>query len=587
MIRGAAAVLGLRLGTVAALAVALALAPGSARAQSPAALIAAGDAAFMAGDHAAAFRAYDAVVRLDSALSTRALFRVGRLHAWSDRLPQAIAAHRLYVRLEPDDLEGRVAFGRTLAWASRFPQSIAQYDTVLAREPSYRDAVIGRATTLAWWERLPAAITALEEWQDRNADDTEVALLRAQFLSWAGRLGVALALYDSLSGTGGAAGAAAAEKGRARVLAWSGDLPSSEARWRAITARAPDDVEALVGLGQVLRWQGRAFAAREVLERASALEPASGDAREQLRWVQAETSPASTMDLVHTDDSEDNISTTLQLSGTVVRPWHARFTGAVRWRSVSQGVGDALLVPAAMGTFQWQPGGGVWTLRADAGAVQYPADVSAAATVLQGGARVSGRIGTKLTVGTGASRAPFDDIVAAASRRLAMTVFDADVGLALHPRVSLGIAGSTGFASGDIARNDRVTGLAALRWSPVRGVQFALTHREVSWDRAVPGVFFAPERFAVSEASTRWEWPRDLGLIASGELGLGAQAVRFAGGELSDRTTPRAAMRLGWRPRPGREIVAGLQWANVAAAGAVSGSEYSYGAATLTARWVF
>jgi hypothetical protein len=33
--------------------------------------------------------------------------------------------------------------------------------------------------------------------------------------------------------------------------------------------------------------------------------------------------------------------------------------------------------------------------------------------------------------------------------------------------------------------------------------------------------------------------------------------------------------------------MAGLQWANVAAAGAVGGSEYSYGAATLTARWVF
>jgi tetratricopeptide (TPR) repeat protein len=581
--RGAAAVLSLLLGAAAALAVA----PRAAPAQSPAALLAAGDAAWSAGDHAAAFRAYDAVVRADSSYSTRAVLRLGTLHAWAERLPQAIACHTLHVRLEPDDLDGRVALGRTLAWASRHAQSLAQYDTVLAREPAYRDAVIGRATTLAWWGRLAAADAALARWQAAHPDDAEAALLRARFLSWDGRLEAALAVYDSLAAAGGAEGAAAAEKGRARVLAWRGDLTTSERRWRAITARAPDDAEAWVGLGQVLRWQGRTFAAREALERATALDPSSSDAREQLRWVAAETSPSSAMDLVHTDDSERNVSTTLGLSGTVVRPWHARVTGAVRWRSVSQAGGDALLIPAAMGTVQWQPRGGVWTLRADAGAVRFPEGMTASTVVMQGGARVAGRIGARVTVGTGASRAPFDDIVAAASRRLGLTLFDADVGVALHPHLTLGVAGSTGYASGDIARNDRVSGLASLRWAPGRAVHLALMHRDVRWDRAVPGVFFAPQRFAVSEVSARWEWPRDLGLIASGEAGLGLQRVRFADGEPSRRATPRAALRLGWRPRPGRELVAGLQYANVASAGAVGGSDYRFGAATLTARWVF
>ncbi len=574
MRRGATAILGLLLSSGVA----------AAQQPSPAAQLAAGDEAWGREDHAAAFRAYQSVVRADSAFSTRALFRLGTLHAWANRMPQAIACHSLYVRLEPADLEGRVALARTYAWASRFPLSLAHYDTVLAREAGYRDAVLGRATTLAWWGRLPPAIDALEQWQRAHAADTEAALLRARFLGWAGRLDEALVLYESLS-AGGAS--AEAEQGRAQVLAWRGDLVGAEERWREILARRPDDAASWVGLGQVLRWQGRTFAARDALARARALDPASNDAREQLRWVEAEISPAATLTLVHAEDSEANVSTTLEVGGSVVRPGNLRLIGSARSRRVAQGSGDGLSIPAAYGAAQWQPGGGAWTFRVDAGVVRYPERLAAATTVWQGGARVSGRPSPRLTLGAGISRSPFDDIVAAAARRLTMTTMDADVGVTLHPRVSLGVAASSGRAAGDLASNDRGTALAALRWTPTRGVGAALTHREVAWDRAAPGIYFAPKRFAITEASLRWEWPRDLGLVASGELGLGSQSVRFEGASATSRLASRGTMRLGWRPLPGRELIAALQIANVAAAGTVTASEYRYGAATLTARWTF
>lgn len=574
MRRGAAAVLGLVLWS------------GVAAAQSPdpAAQLAAGDEAWGRGDHAAAFRAYDAVVRADSAFSTRALFRLGTLHAWENRLREAVACHRLYVRLEPADLEGRATLARTLAWASRFPESVATYDTVLAREPGYRDAVLGRATTLAWWGRLPDAVTALARWQDGHADDTEAALLRARFLSWDARLDAALALYDSLAATGATV---EAERGRAQVLAWRGDLEGAESRWRELLRRAPDDAEAWAGLGQVLRWQGRTFAAREALARALAIAPGDDAAREQLRWVEAEISPAATLALVHGEDSERNVSTTVEVGGTAVQPWNVRFTGAARWRRVALGDGEPMTVPGAMAGAQWQPGGGAWTLRADVGAVQYPERIAPAAAVWQGGLRASGRPVPRLTVGAGWSRAPFDDIVAAAERRLVMAVLDGDVGVTLHPRLSLGLAASTGTASGDLPDNGRTTALAAVRWTLARGIGAAVTHRTVSWDAPEPGIYFAPQAFRLTEASVRWAWPRDLGLVASGEFGLGAQAVRFDGGPTTSRNVPRAAMQLGWRPLPGREIVAGLQWASVAAAGATGASEYRYRAATLTGRWTF
>lgn len=569
---------------LACMALAAPCATAAAQARTPVALLAEGDSAWARGDHAAAFRAYDEIVRADSAFSTRALFRVGTLHAWNNRFDKAIASHKLYVRLEPADLEGLVALGRTYAWASRFPLALAQYDTVLSRDPAYRDAVLGRATALAWWERLPAAIDELSKWQGAHPDDREAALLRARFVSWSGQLDYALALYDSLS-AGGAS--PEAENGRARVLAWRGDLGGAEATWRSILSRRPDDAEAWVGLGQVLRWQGRSFAARDAIGRALALDPASSDAREQLRWLRPETSPAVTTNIVHTDDSENNRSTTVEVGATVVDPRQLRLTGAVRWRSVSQGRLDALEIPAVLGGAQWQPHNGAWTLRLNAGAVQYPAAIAASTTAWQGGFGVSGRVGTRLTVGANVSRTPFDEILAAAARRLSMSSYDAEFGATLHPRVAAALAVSAATVQGDMPANDRRTALAALRWTPTRALRASLTHREVAWDHPAPGVYFAPDRFAITEASARWEWPRDLGLVMSAEGGIGAQVVEFAGGEASRRIAPRGALRLGWRPVPGREIVASFQLANVAAAGAVTGTEYRYGAVSLLSRWTF
>jgi tetratricopeptide (TPR) repeat protein len=576
--RGAAALLG-----VATLLVAT---PGIAAAQevAAAARLAEGDRAWDLRDHPAARAAYEAVVRADSSLSTRALFRLGVLHAWDNALAKALACHRLYVRLEPADLEGRVALARTYAWASQFPQSLAHYDTVLSREADYRDAVTGRATTLAWAGRLPEAVAALQAWQATHPADAEVALQRARFLSWDGKLDEALALYDSLGSVGGLA---EAEKGRARVLAWRGDLGGAEQRWRAFLEKSPGDAEAWVGLGQVLRWEGRTFDARDALANALRLDPASTDAREQLRWVRAETSPSGAVTIVHADDSEDNRSTTVEVSGTVVQRWNARLSASARWRLVSQGSGDVATIPAVGGSAQWQPEGAAWSLRGELGAVQYPTMLSPSQARLTGGVRLSGRAHPRLTLGGGYSRTPFDDVRSTAAQRLAVGVLDADAGLTLHPRVSLGVGLAHTRVDGDAPGNSRLSGSAALRATIRRGLAASLAHREARWEDAAPGIYFAPARFAITEAAMRWDWPRDLGLVASGEAGLGSQVIRFDGSSPTTRLAPRAAVRLGWRPGPGREIVAGWQMANVAAAGTVAASDYRYTAATLTARWSF
>lgn len=147
--------------------------------------LAAGDSAWAREDHPAAFAAYDAVVRADSSFNTRALYRVGLLHAWADRFAPALAALRLYVRLE-NDVDGRIALARTYAWAGRYDQSIAQYDTVLRTTPTARDAVLGRATAFAWAGRIGEAEAALAPWLTANPNDAEGWISLGQFRQWRG-----------------------------------------------------------------------------------------------------------------------------------------------------------------------------------------------------------------------------------------------------------------------------------------------------------------------------------------------------------------------------------------------------------------
>jgi len=485
-----------------------------------AAWIAAGDDAWEREDHAAARRAYAAVVRADSAHSTRVLFRVGLLNAWRDRFPDALAALRLYVRLEPNDLEGRVALARTYAWANLFPQALAHYDTVFVREPSYRDAVVGRALALAWSDRIPEAERVLEGWLSGNAEDAE---------------------------------------------AW-------------------------VQLAQFRRWRGAPHAAQDALHRALALHSDHTEAQRQLAAVRAELRPAALATVVIAKDSEENAFTLVEVAGSYPFRKGLRLTVGSRNRWVSLGPvppGLRVEIPGVQTTLQWQPPGRAWTFRADVGVVDYPAGLGDGAMQGRAGLRATGRVGTRWRVGGGVGREPFDEVFTTVQRNLMFAVADADAAYAVTPRLSLGLAASRGEVAGLGIRDARATALGAVRWTPRRGTQLALTHREVAWDNPAYGIFFAPQRWTITEASVGWERPAELGVVLSGDLALGSQGVAFEDNALDRSIAPRAAMRLGYRPVPGREIIAALVYANVAGAGTVTASDYRYAGLTLTGRWTF
>ncbi len=550
-------------------------------------VVARGDAAWDAKRYPEALAAYDSVVRADSAASSRAVYRLGVLKSWNNELREAIALHRLYVRLEPRDLEGLVGLARVYSWDSRFATSVATYDSVLAREADYRDAAFGRATALAWWGKLDASVAAYDAWIRTHANDTEAELGRARVLSWAGRLDEALAVYERVAARSGAA--AEAEKGIARVTGWRGDLERSEELWRAMTTKYPDDPETWVGLGQVLRWLGRPFAARDALDQALKVRPQYDDARSQLRWVRAEIEWSGAPAFIATTDSEHNDGTAFSFGADGPLGRESRVNARALFRSNSSPFASGASQTVRVGA-QWQPNGGRTTLRADLGTAHVSfaplGGVSRSFSPFVGGARVRSQMATRVTVSGGVSRDAFDDVVTTMREQLVLTTLDGDVTVSLPSRVSIFAYMASSSAAGDTVQSNRRTTIGgSARWTVRRGISLAVNARTASWDHPAYGSYFAPQRFSVAELAGRWERNGDLGLIASAEAAAGRQSIRFEQDPSSSRMTPRISGTLGWRAAPGREVMLTGLVANVASPGTVAQSDYQYSALTITARF--
>jgi tetratricopeptide (TPR) repeat protein len=551
-----------------------------------AAVVARGDDAWTANRHDAAYAIYDSVVRADSALASRAVYRLGVLKSWRNELADAIRLHQLYVRLEPSDLEGRIGLARVYAWSSKFSASVATYDTVLAREADYRDAAFGRATALAWWGKLDEANATYEAWLRTHPNDTEAELGRARVLSWAGKLDEALVVYERAARRGDAA---EAEKGIARVTGWRGDLQGSEKLWSATTTKYPTDPETWVGLGQVLRWMGRPFAARDALEHALVVRPSYDDARSQLRWIRSEIGQSVAPTYTHTTDSEHNDGDVLAAAADAAVGTHARAGVRAMWRSNTAPVGSgSSVVLRAAG--DWQPGDGKASLRGEVGFASItsrigPTPVSRSFTIAVGGLRGRMQLGERVRVGLGVSRDAFDDVVLTMREGLSIAGVDGDVVVSLPSRVTLSAFASASTASGDtISSNGRTTAGANARWMPRRDLALMLNTRTVAWDHPARGSYFAPQRFTLAELAARWERPVDLGALVGAELGFGSQSIRFERDRATKRSVPRGSVFLGWRPEPGREVILTWLFANVASSATLAASDYSYRAITITAR---
>ncbi|GAC1413373.1 MAG: tetratricopeptide repeat protein [Gemmatimonadaceae bacterium] len=558
------------------------LVPVARSADRPNATLVRADSAWEAGSYVLASELYEAIVARDSS-SHLALFRLATLRSWDARYDEAIELFQRYNALEPKYMGGRVALARVVAWSGRYSESIAMYDSVIAREPTNRDAVLGRAQTLAWAGRLSEALTTYKLWTASHQSDRNAAIEYARILAWNGQLDDAESMYAQLARTGNAN----ARKGLARVISWRGDLDRSERTWRQVLETDPTDPEALTGLAQVLTWQGRQADAESALELALRANPSYGDARALMRWVRADLRPSVTITGLSINDSDNNRSTYLSVDYAAGAWWN----GAIGARYAERSANFAAINSRADAVdllARWQPGSSTWQVRADGGVTRHsstfvPSTVRQK-TIGNGALRISGNLGRALTVGVSGSRAPFDETALLIANGVVASDVAGDTQIALPARLTLSGTASRARITGGTNENTRNAFSSTLRWTYSRSWSLAIGGRQFGYDTTSTDGYFAPRRYTLAEASGRGHLGENLGWNADADMGVGRQSIEFFGSNAGSHLAERIALSLGYRFDPAHEVSAAGGYANVAAVGQTTGSEYKWYTFTLRAR---
>jgi tetratricopeptide (TPR) repeat protein len=541
--------------------------------------------AYDAGDYPAAGALFDAIVAQDPSPASIAVFRLATLRSWDNQFDEAIALYRRYIVLEPRDAEGRLALARTLAWQGQYASAIATYDSLIASNQRSRDAVIGRAQTLAWSGRLSEALAAYKGWLGDHPNDRDASIEYARALAWNGQFDESEAMYVQLAKTGNAA----AKKGLARVIGWRGELDRSEQTWRQVLATDPRDPEALTGLAQVLSWQGRQTDAESALQLALRANPAYGDARTLLRWVQADLRPSATVSAVSINDSDHNRATVLSVDYLARAWWNGAIGGRYTERSANFAAIDSRA--DAVNLFaRWQPGESSWQLRADGGVTRHSStfvpSTNPQRTMGSGALRLTGNVGRSLTVGLSGSRAPFDETALMIANGVVSSDVAGEATVALPARLTLSAAASHARMTGGTRENARNAFSSTLRWTGSRNWSLAVGGHQFGYDTTSTDGYFAPRRYTLAEVSGRGRVGGQLGWNADADVGLGRQSIEFFGSSAGSRLAERAAMSLGYRFDPAREVSAAGGYANVAGPGQ-TGSEYKWYTFSLRARLGF
>lgn len=86
----------------------------------------------------------------------QSLERAHQLEA-TKQYPEAIAAYRAYLAVNPENDEVRATVAKLLAWQGLYDKAVAEYRDVLSRHPLDHDRRLGLARVLAWQKQFGAS----------------------------------------------------------------------------------------------------------------------------------------------------------------------------------------------------------------------------------------------------------------------------------------------------------------------------------------------------------------------------------------------------------------------------------------------
>ena len=187
--------------------------------------------------------------------------------------------------------------------------------------------------------------------------------------------------------------------------------------------------------------------------------------------------------------------------------------------------------------------------------------------------------------GLAASRAPFDETALLIANGVVSSEIGGEAEIALPARWSLSGAASRAELTGGSRDNSRNAFSSALRWSYNRRLSLAVGARQFGYDTTASDGYFAPKKYTLGEVSGRGSVGGEIGWNAEGDVGVGQQRIEFFGSNAGSRAAERAALTIGYRFDPTRELSASGSYANVAGPGqTVGSSEYSFYSFSLRAR---
>jgi hypothetical protein len=307
----------------------------------------------------------------------------------------------------------------------------------------------------------------------------------------------------------------------ARVLGWAGRNRESIARYDSLLKRDPKNGDAMVGLGYVYHWQGRERAARREADEALRLDSTNGDALELRRVIRRATRGSVEVSANWNNDSDRNTNFWQTLSLASPLAGDIRFLASGAMLEASDPTRDATRFGGEAG-LSWSPGR--LTAAALAGARRLDPETGPSRTGATYRGNVSLRPSSRVGIGAGYARYPFDDIASLFERDLTVELVEA--GLEVHSRTGLLVtAGGGGLWISD--GNRRLDGHAAVSREIGRHFTFGASGRALGYRQ--PGVgYFSPNRFHQLEATASARVGND-GWDGRLSGGLGGQQVGRGG----------------------------------------------------------
>ena len=566
------------------------------------------------GDTEVAETLYESILAADSS-DARALHRLALIHGWRNEFSTALELFDRLLREEPENLEAGVDRARVLAWQGELGQAIQALDRILEGRPDYPPALEARAQFQSWAGEYSEALTSYDRLLGITQDPTGVLLAQARILGWASRVEESQALYDSIlaqnpgdlearlgearllavSDQAGSAvaryrvilqdhpGNLEARQGLARALTWSGRLPEGEEAWRSSMKASPEDLVSRVGLAQNLRWQGRNAAALGVLEAADPAQKEKPDFLEQLRWVRASLAPMAGFSLIREGDSDDNVMTTLQMTGGW-NPWpRIAVRGEAYRRELARVQAGPDLTHNSLGVnlqaeYQMEPG---WVFSVGTGGVRTDGPGRDSFSTLKAEVSSPGRYSYGGAVKL--SRYPLDATAQLVERGVRVGVVDLSGRWAPAPGWQLAGSAGVGTFTGE-EENQRLHANLRLDRRLPGGWTLGLSHRYFAFDKKLAEFYFDPDYFGLTELASRWTWAAGRFSFLA-EAAPGAQKIG-SGGKLG--AALRASTRVAFRFEPGKElsVSAGYSSAGLQSFSTEDG-EYRYRALILSGNWVF